>query len=98
MPDTKIKVVRNTSNKPCSRCGGIHDYLSRVPKEGRDCSTPVAFSYQRAVVMARSLGQTEDTVVDAPHDTVVVMDDSARKLPREEPVILAQLTQSEVLA
>jgi hypothetical protein len=99
MPDIKAKVVKNLVSKTCSNCGGIHDYITRVPEVGRkDCTTPVAFSREKALKMARLLGCGEEAVVDAPHDTVVVMDDSARKLPRHEPVILAQLTQLEVLA
>ena len=101
MPDIKAKVIKNTVNKPCNNCGGIHDYITRMPTLGNgrgDCSVPVAFSQEKALKMVRLLGVDEDAVVDAPHDTVVVMDDSARKLPHGEPVMLAQLVERELLA
>jgi hypothetical protein len=99
MPDTNAKVVRNTADKTCNYCGGIHDYITRMPTTGfKDCATPVAFSHDKALKMARLLGGGTDAVVDAPHDTFVIMDDSARKLPHGEPVMLAQLTELEILA
>lgn len=99
MTDTKAKVVRNTVNKQCNHCGGIHDYLTRMPETGRkDCSTPVVFSFAKAQKMANLLGAGQEAIIDAPHDTIVIMDDSARKLPHGTPVMLAQLTQIESLA
>lgn len=101
MTDVKIKVVKNTVNAPCNNCGGIHDYITRLPQVGdvrKDCSLPVAFSIDKATRMARLLGMGDEAVIDAPHDSIVVMDDSARKLPHGEPVMLAQLVERELLA
>lgn len=98
MPDIKAKVVLNVANRACNNCGGIHDYITRMPRQGKDCSTPVVFSRDKALKMANLLGAGWEAVADAPHDTIVVMDDSARKLPHGEPVMLAQLTEREILA
>jgi len=99
MTDIKIKVIQNTVNKECNHCGGIHDFVTRMPTTGfKDCGTPVAFSMEKAQKLVRLLGASEDAIVDAPHDTFVIMDDSARKLPHGEPVMLAQLVEREILA
>jgi len=99
MPDIKAKVIKNSVNKACGFCGGIHDFVSRMPETGyRDCATPVAFSNEKALKLIRLLGASEDDVIDAPHDTFVIMDDSARKLPRGQEVHLAQIVEREILA
>lgn len=99
MTDIKNKVIRNTVNRECNNCGGIHDYVSRMPTTGyKDCSTPVAFSPDQARKLVGLLGANDDAIVDVPHDTFVVMDDSARKLPHGEPVMLSQLVERELLA
>lgn len=81
MPDSHPRLVKNSKNIICKNCTGIHDYLTRE-SEDADCSAPVAFSYERAVKMARLMANGERDIVRIPDDTVVVMDESARRLPR----------------
>jgi hypothetical protein len=81
MPDGHPRLVVNSKGVRCKNCNTAHDYITRV-SEDTDCGAPVAFSYERALKMARLMAQGERDVVRIPDDTVVVMDDSARRLPR----------------
>ena len=96
MSDSHPRIVRNSKNRRCPNCTGIHDYITRISPD-TDCSAPLAFSHERAVKMARLLANGERDVLRIPDDTIVVMDDSARRLPRDGTgtVRLAQFTRSE---
>jgi hypothetical protein len=93
MADNHPRLVRNSKDVRCQRCTGIHEYLTRL-SDDTSCDTPVAFSYDRALKMASLLASGAQDVVRVPDDTIVVMDDSARRLPRTGTgtVRLAQFT------
>jgi len=78
------------------RCDGKHDYLTRL-SDDTSCDSPVAFGYEKALKMATLLASGTEDVVRVPDDTVVVMDDSARRLPRSGTgtIRLAQFTSVE---
>lgn len=84
MPDKHPRIIKNLRNRPCQRCRGIHDYISR-PSEHAKCGTPVAFSKSKAETLARLQAGTIDAVELVPNDTIVILDDSARKLPQTSP-------------
>ena len=88
--------MRNTKNLRCQRCTGIHEYLTRL-SDDTFCDAPLALSYDKAVELARLHASGAQDVVRVPDDTVVVMDDSARRLPRTGTgtVRLAQFTVIE---
>lgn len=96
MPDTHPRIVRNSKNLKCKNCSGVHDFLSRDAPDAA-CGTPLAFSYERAVKMANLLAHGERDVERVPDDTIIVMDDSARQLPRSGTgqVQLAQFSRVE---
>jgi hypothetical protein len=54
-------------------------------------------SYERAIKMSRLMANGPRDVIRIPDDTIVVMDDSARRLPRSGTgtLQLAQFTLSE---
>jgi hypothetical protein len=81
MADNHPRLVRNSKEVRCQRCTGIHDYLTRL-SDDTSCDAPVAFSPEKALKMATLLANGAEDVVRVPDDTVVVMDDSARRLPR----------------
>ena len=95
MPDGHPRLVKNSKNRRCPNCTGIHDYITRVSPDTR-CDAPLAFSYERALKMANMLANGERDIVRIPDDTIVVMDDSARRLPRSGTgtVKLAQFTST----
>lgn len=83
MDRNKPKVVRNTRRIPCSNCGGEHEFFSRASKDAR-CGTPVAFSLEvaRGLAMEHADGEKSVEEVPAGEETmIVILDDSARKLP-----------------
>lgn len=96
MPDNHPRLVKNSKGRRCTRCGGIHDYLTRISDDA-PCDAPVAFGYERALKMARMVANGMRDVVRIPDDTVVVMDESARRLPRSGTgtIRLAQFTNVE---
>jgi len=96
MPDQHPRLVRNSKNRRCQRCTGIHEYLTRLSDDAK-CDTPLAFSPDRARKMARLMANGERDVIRIPDDTVVVMDDSARRLPRTGTgtIRLAQFVRTE---
>ena len=81
MPDGHPRLVKNSKGVACKNCGAAHDYITRV-SEDTDCGAPVAFSEERAIKMARLVAGGTRDVVRIPDDTIVVMDESARRLPR----------------
>jgi hypothetical protein len=96
MPSDHPHLVKNSKHKPCTGCGGVHLYLTRISPDAT-CGTPVAFSPAKALQVARLAANGAEDVVPIPDDTVVVMDDSARRLPRGEgPTLqLAQFSYTE---
>lgn len=96
MPDNHPRLVRNSKNVKCKGCGGIHNFLTRESDDAA-CGTPVAFSYERALKMANLRASGERDVLRIPDNEVVIMDDSARKLPRAGTgtVQLAQFSRVE---
>ena len=96
MADNHPRLVKNSKGRRCGRCKGIHDYITRI-SDDIDCSAPLAYSYERAVKMSRLMANGLRDVVRIPDDTVVVMDESARRLPRSGTgtIRLAQFTSVE---
>lgn len=98
MPDRQPKLVKNSKNRRCERCTGIHTYITKL-SDDTFCDAPVAFSPEKALKIANLLASGAKDVVRIPDDTLVVMDDSARRLPHgDRTVPLAQYTSSERLA
>lgn len=91
MPDNHPRIIKNSLSKSCRRCTGVHEYITRLTEDAR-CDTPVAFSLEVANKISRIVARGADDVIKIPDDTLVVMDESARKLPREgsRPLKLAQ--------
>jgi hypothetical protein len=82
MPDNRIHVIKNRLNKACKICGGHHEYISKQSEHAR-CGTPVGMPKDMAVDIAKGLGYTEDDVILAPDNIVVVLDPRARKLKQQ---------------
>jgi hypothetical protein len=80
---TDLRLIVNSKKLVCARCTGIHDYITKL-SEDCPCDTPVAFSERVAKLNARLHANGDKDVVAIPHEltTLVVMDESARKLPR----------------
>jgi hypothetical protein len=100
MPDRHPRLVKNSKGRKCKRCTGVHNYVTRLSDDA-SCDTPVAFSLDKARVMVNLIATDENDIVRVPDDTVVVLDDSARKLPRkgsEGPIQFAQFTRTERMA
>jgi hypothetical protein len=99
MPDQLPKIVKNSKRRECQRCLGVHEYITRLTDDA-GCDTPVAFSLERATQTANLLAGGSKDVVSIPDDTIVVMDNSARKLPRDGTGTsrLAQFSITERLA
>lgn len=78
-----IKLIKNSKNLRCKRCSGIHEFITRL-SENAPCDTPVAFSEEVAKLNARLHAGGDRDVVNVPHELtqLVVMDRSARQLPR----------------
>lgn len=95
MPDRQPRIIRNSKNRRCPRCSGVHDYLTR-PSDDIQCDAPLALSYERAVKMANMLANGLRDVERIPDNVLVVMDDSARQLPRSGTgtIKLAQFTRT----
>lgn len=90
MADRDLYLVRNIERKASKHDGVVYEYLTQSSGAGVSRGTPVAYSRKAAEAMARILLKTmpttemeiSDVIVKVPDDTVVVLDDSARKLPR----------------
>ena len=67
----------------CSRCSGIHEFITRLSKDA-PCDVPIAFDIRIAKLNARLHAGGDKDVVTIPHELtqLVVLDDSARRLPR----------------
>lgn len=91
--DGHPRLIKNTKSLRCSRCGGIHEYITRL-SEDCPCDVPVGFSLEVATEYAKLHAGGERDVVRVPHQLaqLVVLDDSARRLPRSGtgPMRLAQ--------
>jgi hypothetical protein len=79
----ELRLVRNSLQLTCQHCTGIHDHLTRL-SDDCPCDTPVAFSVEVAKLNARLHAGGDVDVVHIPHELtkLVVMDESARRLPR----------------
>lgn len=88
-------VVKNSRNQRCSGCGQVHEYLTRKTDEA-GCDTPVAFSQEKANDVAQALAGGSGDVVEVPHDTLVVLDASARKLPQKSGEVEGRLMQTPI--
>ena len=79
----ELKLIVNSKKLVCLRCTGVHDYITRL-SEDCPCDTPVAFSEPIAKLNARLHASGDKDVVTVPHELtqLVVLDDSARQLPR----------------
>jgi hypothetical protein len=79
----ELRLIRNSKKLVCARCTGIHDYITRL-SEDCPCDTPVAFDVPIAKLNARLHANGDEDVVTIPHELtkLVVLDDSARRLPR----------------
>lgn len=79
MTDNAVYIIKNSKHKPCKTCGGDHEFVSKSTENTR-CGTPVAFSYDKALSVGKTVGATEDDIQRPPEGMMVVLDDSARKL------------------
>jgi len=79
----ELRLIVNSKKLRCSRCSGIHDYITRLSKDA-PCDIPIAFSPRVAKLNARLHASGDKDVVTVPHELtqLVVLDDSARQLPR----------------
>jgi hypothetical protein len=80
MTGTVAYIIRNRKRLLCERCTEVHEFITRR-SETAHCDAPVAFSKSKAEAVARSLGLNADDLERPNDDTLVVLDDSARKLP-----------------
>jgi hypothetical protein len=95
MPDTKPKLIKNAGSLRCKTCGGIHEYISMSSKDA-PCGTPAGFSLTYAESWVRDMnGYSKDDIVPVPDDMVIVLDRSARRLPRGGEPRLAHYTTTE---
>jgi hypothetical protein len=89
----ELRLIRNSKKLRCGHCTGIHDFITRLSPDC-PCDTPVAFSVEVAKLNARLHAGGDVDVVQIPHELtkLVVLDDSARRLPRtgSRPLRLAQ--------
>lgn len=89
----ELRLIVNSKRLVCQRCTGIHDYITRL-SEDCPCDTPVAFDTPIAKLNARLHAGGDKDVVVIPHELtkLVVLDESARRLPRtgSKPSRLAQ--------
>lgn len=84
-----VYVIKNRG-LTCKGCGSIHDFITG--QSDRGCMTPLAFSRERAEKIAAEYGLPLENVVQPSDGEIVMLDQSARKLPRptESHVRLAQ--------
>ena len=80
--DNHARIIKNSLGKKCSRCTGVHDYITKLSDDAT-CDTPLAFSEKRANKIVHMVARDADDVVRIPDDTIVVLHSSARKLPTE---------------
>lgn len=86
-----VYVVENTAHKKCRTCNGVHDYVTGISRDIRNCSTPVGFSKEKAEEIATAF---DGKLAMPPDDTIIIMDDSARKLPRANPTVQLMISES----
>lgn len=83
MADKKVYIIKNLNRRSCNNCGNVHDFISRASKHAR-CGTPLGTSLEFAHELASVMHiDTDEGVILAPDDTLVILDDSARKLRRQ---------------
>jgi len=93
----QLRIIKNSKRTTCSGCGGVHEYISR-PSDHAPCGTPSAFSVENAKKVVPMLAISEDDIVRVPTDTVVVIDDSLRSLPKHDEPDLAHYFSRSRLA
>lgn len=92
----RVYIVRNTNGKACSNCTGVHEFLTMLTNDA-PCDTPAGFSQEVARNMAKLHCKNGHADVEqAKDDMLVVLHDSARKLPRGGQAQLAQFTLIEL--
>lgn len=93
MGDGNTYVVKNKNHRPCKTCGGDHEYLTGVSQDtGGSCDTPVGFSEEVAKDMAEAMG---GEIERAAGMSVIILDDSARKLPRGKSDVQLMIQETE---
>lgn len=98
MADNHSRLIKNSKSLPCQRCKGVHEFITRL-SDDEICDTPVAFSLEKALRLANLKADGEESVIRVPKRMVVILDDSARKLPHNDGhVPLAQFTVTERFA
>jgi len=85
MSDNRVHVIKNIGRLPIKYDDGsegpIKEYITRADDNG--ISQPVGFSKEFAEKLASGWGwDLDEAVIVCPDDLVVVLHDSARKLPR----------------
>lgn len=80
MPDKHARIIKNSLGKKCKNCGDIHEYIS-TKSEHAPCGVPFAFSLDKALKLSRIHSRGVEDVIRVPDDTLIILDDSARKLP-----------------
>lgn len=83
MADMRVYLIKNLTRGECRSCGNVHDFISRASKHAR-CGTPLGTSLEFAQEIAGVMHiDIDEGVILAPDDTLVILDDSARKLRRQ---------------
>lgn len=81
MADNRPRLIINSKSLVCKRCTGEHEFLTRLSDDVR-CDVPVAYSLSKARKIARLMAGGDKDIVTIPEaDMLVVLDDSARRLP-----------------
>lgn len=96
MSDNRVYVIKNTGRVPIKYDDGsegpIKEYITRG--DTNNISQIVGFSKEQAEKIARVLGfDPEEAVIVCPDDLIVVLDDSARKLPQSPQAELQQMSE-----
>lgn len=84
-------VVRNSGRSPCGHCNKAHEFVTGTSKDTDSCGTLVGFSKDKAEEVASRVG---GEIEIAPGDEVVILDDSARKLPRQNPQVQLMIKET----
>lgn len=99
MPDNAVYVIKNISRAPVmigdEPTGPVYEYITQASDDAPH-GTPVGVSKEEAMRIAEALGiDPDEAVIAAPDDMLVVLHDSARKLPRGgTPTTLQQVSES----
>ena len=94
MPSNTTYVVRNSKGLTCQRCEGVHEFLTLLSDDAA-CDAPAGFSREVAESMANLKARGVRDVERAPDDTILVLHNSARRLPVRGEAQLAQFSLME---